>query len=386
MPQTNSWLCQYSICQLGRPYWYATSGQISSESLYVNHVKPSIISALGSYALYNNYESQLGVKVHDCSGLIVGALTCDDVNGEPVSSSPVVHGATSQFYACSPTSETMSDFPYIPGTLVFHTNGEYKSHVGIYVGDFIDADGDSHSNAVVEAMGHNWGVTTTDISNDKWDAWGQLECCTIDTKKGQKFDARSSNGLARGNITINTQNMRPFVATVTPNYSNKIDYDKIKAARISAMMFYAGELYDAGHNQHTYANPHLAKLVQDCNDNGMPYALYVNIRARTEIEADKECRTLYYVISRYAPKLGLWLSLQTNNSIQTNDAILKIYCRYLEQWGFKEKAGLYVTPQQLSRISWPSFQNTLYLWLIDAMDVNTVDDELLQPEMFEVPD
>lgn len=382
MPHTNSWLCQYAICQLGRPYWFATSGQIADADLYYSRV-------VGSGYYYTDYDSQYGEKVHDCSGLIVGALTCSTVDNPPDGSTSVAHGATSQFFQCSPTSETMSDFPYIPGTLVFHTNGEYKSHVGIYVGEFIDADGDSHSDAVVEAMGHYYGgVVTSDISNSKWDAWGQLEACEVDTVKGQKFDARSKSEVKAGSptITINTQKMKPFIVTVLPGYDIKIDYSQIKEARVSGMMFFAGELYDVSHRKHTYKYSKLPELVDHCNNAGLPYALYVNVRARTEIEADEECRALYYVVSEFSPTLGLWLSLHQDNGRDLNDKILNIYYKYIEKWGLKARCGLYVTPQQLSLISWDSFKDRFYLWQIDPMDVSKVDDELLDPSMFEVPD
>ena len=66
--------------------------------------------------------------------------------------------------------------------------------------------------------------------------------------------------------------------------------------------------------------------------------------------------------------------------------ILERYYRYFEKWGITARCGLYVTPQQLTKITWDNFKDRFYLWMIDNMDVTKVDDELLQPEMFEVPD
>lgn len=186
---------------------------------------------------------------------------------------------------------------------------------------------------------------------------------------------------------INTEHMHPFIVTVAPGYRQKIDYTKIQAARVSAMMFFAGELYDASHiKQKVYANPNLAAQVQGCNDAGMPYALYVNVRAKTEIEADEECKVLYYVLAQYPPKLGIWLSIQTGVSPETTNKIIEVYYRYITKWGLKARCGIYVTPTQLQSFTWNSFKDRFYLWQIDPMDVTKVDDELLQPEMFEVPD
>ena len=185
---------------------------------------------------------------------------------------------------------------------------------------------------------------------------------------------------------IQTQSMKPFVVTIPEGRNPKIDYAKIKEARISAMMFFGGSLYDAGHSKRSYVNPYLVNQVQSCNDAGIPYALYVNVRSRNEIEADEECRALYYVVSRYSPSLGLWLSVQTNNTKEVNDKILEVYYRYIEKWGLKARCGLYLTEPQLATITWNSFKDRFYLWEIKSMDVTKVDDELLQPEMFEVPD
>jgi len=104
------------------------------------------------------------------------------------------------------------------------------------------------------------------------------------------------------------------------------------------------------------------------------------------IEADAECRALYYIISRYSPTLGLWLSLQMHNQTEINNDILDVYYKYIDNWGLRARCGLYVTPSQLSRISWNKYQDRFYLWMIDKMPVADIDDELLQPEMFEVPD
>ena len=92
------------------------------------------------------------------------------------------------------------------------------------------------------------------------------------------------------------------------------------------------------------------------------------------------------MVSRFLPPLGLWLSLDLGGDKEMNNKILEVYYRYLDKWGLTGRCGLYVTPEQLARISWTTFQDRFYLWEIASLDVTTVDDELLQPEMFEVPD
>lgn len=382
MPNTNSWLCTYAIAQLGRPYWYACSGQISTPELYASRVKPNYT--------YNNYMDQLGVKVHDCSGLILGALTCDDVNGVPNGSAPVDHSATSQYNkSCSPKG-SMSTFPKTPGTLVFHTEGSKKKHVGIYVGSFTDLDGKSYTDAVVEAMGHNWGVTTTQVTNNKWDCWGQLKFCERDVNSNTHFDARVILGTnevvtqSSETININTENLRPYIATVIGESDIKIDYKKLADAKVSAMMFYGGQMYDAQHRKLThYINPSLATQVQRCNDAGMPYGLYVNVRATSVIEADAECRALYYIISRYPPQLGIWLTTHFGDNTSLNNSILDVYYKYIYKWGLGARCGLYINKAQLDKISWGSYNQKFYLWLVDHMKADEIAD-LLDPDTFEV--
>ena len=395
MPKTNSWLCTYALGQIGRPYWYGCQGQISTKSLYTNQVLPTLKSL--KYATYSNYTSQLNKKVHDCAGLVAGALMCDSIDGKPVRSSPIATGATSQYNGnCKSKANTMSSFPYIPGTLVFcKGSGSVKTHVGIYVGTYVDKNGVKKTDVVVEARNHASGVVTSSVKNSKWGAWGQLSCCTINTTKGMVFTIGADPGTSgisssvtdNTQITIETKNMRPFVATIPQGVNPTIDYTKLQDARVSAMMFFAGELFDVSHTQKTYVNPHLKSQIQSCNDNGMPYSLYANVRAHTVIEADLECRALYYIVSQYPPSLGIWLSLQTTASLEITNSIVEVYYKYIETWGLKNKCGLYVTKSQLAKITWNSFKDRFYLWMIDdSVDINTLGNTLLQPELFEVPD
>lgn len=204
-------------------------------------------------------------------------------------------------------------------------------------------------------------------------------------EEGSSDDSSESEESSNDGSEINTAVMRPFVATLSPQFNNTLDYTKIRQARISAMAFYGGALFDVSHMQRTYENPHLAKLTTDCNNANMPFMLYVITRARSVKEADDECQALYYVISQFPPELGLWIKIETNNSTSTNDDIIELYYKYAEKWGIKSKIGLYLDYDRLSCITWTQFQDRFYLWLVAPKDVSTIDDELLQPELFEVP-
>ena len=396
MPNTNSWLCIYAIAQLGRPYKMGSSG----EAIESTQAKLKQKDWESSSTAYDNPNKGKVVKTHDCSGLFVGALSCEDVNGPKILSTPLYHGATKQYwdFCKHQRGDSISTFPRIPGMLVFRSKGSTtKEHVGVYIGKFIDLNGNPHEDYVIDAKGRDWGVIMGPLfkkdGSSRWDCWGQLDLCEQDTSPDSVFDARTNSMIheapedTTGDIqpvTIATENMKPFVATVLGQYNPKLNYDKIKEARISAMMLYGGELFDVSHTKHTYINPALLNQVAQCNAAGLPYALYVNVRARNEIEADAECKALYYVISQCPPKLGLWLSLQMNNSRELNDKIIEIYYKFIYRWGLTDKCGLYVTPKQLETITWENFQDAFYLWYISPEDVNNVDDELLNPDLFDI--
>ena len=396
MPNTNSWLCIYAIAQLGKPYKMGSSG----EAIKSTQAKLKQKDWESSSTAYDNPNNGKVVKTHDCSGLFVGALSCEDVNGPKILSTPLYHGATKQYwdFCKHQRGDSISTFPRIPGMLVFRSKGSTtKEHVGVYIGKFIDLNGNPHEDYVIDAKGRDWGVIMGPLfkkdGSSRWDCWGQLDLCEQDTSPDSVFDARTNSMIHEAPedttgdiqpITIATENMKPFVATVLGEYNPKLNYDKIKDARISAMILYGGELFDVSHIKHTYINPALANQVAQCNASGLPYAMYVNVRARNEIEADAECKALYYVISHYPPKLGIWLSLNIGDNVEMNNKIIDIYYKFIYKWGLADRCGLYVTSSQLKKITWENYEEVFYLWYIDPKDVNEVDDELLDPTMFDL--
>ena len=380
MAKKASTLCSYVIKQIGKPYWFATAGQIASSKLYKYMKKYH-----AKYYKASDFISQYGQKVHDCSGLIVAAL-----------GSSVKHGATSQYKQCSTKSPNKKNFPAIPGTLVFvnsNSSGSKKSHVGVYIGNLTTADGKKYTDAVVEAKGHKWGVVVSRWSDSKWNSWGQLKSslCEYNTEKNQSFIATKSNSSVNtvANVDpksfIKLDQISPYMATLGPSVKSA-DFSFLKKNNVSAIMIYGGALYDATHReQKQYVNPNLASLAKGCTEANLPFALYVDVRSRTEIEADAECRALYYVISEYPPKFGVWLHLDTKNKQALNDKIITIYYNYFQQWGLTDRCGIYIKISDLSSISWGKFQDKFYLCGIDkTLDFKKVENKLLEPSMFEV--
>lgn len=152
--KTASGLVEYSIAQLGKPYWYGTFGQTASAALLAQKRAqyPERYTA-------DDFESQFGQKVHDCVGLIKGYRWCDTPDSEPAYKS-VQDVAVSGLYMSCPENGSIDTMPGIPGVCVFMRD---MSHVGVYVGD----------GYVVEATGHARGVVKTKLAGRGWGLWGK---------------------------------------------------------------------------------------------------------------------------------------------------------------------------------------------------------------------
>ena len=159
-----SWLVSYVRSQLGRPYWYGTFGQTASAALYRSKKAqyPSQYTA-------SDFPSQYGKKVHDCAGLVKGALWCSSVDGSPSYNASEDYNAN-RFYLNSVSKGPISTLPDVPGMLVFKGTDKNKNHIGVYIG----------SGKVIEAKGHKYGVVQSAISSG-WKYWGKCNLISYDT-------------------------------------------------------------------------------------------------------------------------------------------------------------------------------------------------------------
>ena len=152
--KTASGLVEYSIAQLGKPYWYGTFGQIANAGLLAAKRQQ-----YPGYYTAGDFPAQFGQKVHDCVGLIKGYLWCDTPDSEPAYKS-VQDVAVSGLYMSCPENGSIDTMPDIPGVCVFMRD---MSHVGVYIGD----------GYVVEATGHARGVVKSKLAGRGWGLWGK---------------------------------------------------------------------------------------------------------------------------------------------------------------------------------------------------------------------
>ena len=158
-----SWLVTYVRSQLGRPYWYGTFGQTASAALY-----RSKKSQYPSQYTASDFPSQYGKKVHDCAGLVKGALWCSSVDGAPSYNASEDYNAN-RFYLNSVSKGPISSLPDVPGMLVFKGTDKNKNHIGDYIG----------SGKVIEAKGHKYGVVESSVSSG-WKYWGKCNLISYD--------------------------------------------------------------------------------------------------------------------------------------------------------------------------------------------------------------
>ena len=153
MSITNKQLVEYVKGQIGRPYWFGCFGQKASTSLLTSKRKQ-----YPSYYEDADFALQFGKKVHDCGGLIKGAIFCDGaIDAAPKYNKKYDVDSDTMLTQCS-ESGAIGTLPEIEGVLVFK-----KGHVGVYVGN----------GNVVEARGHRYGVLESKLNDVGWTHWGK---------------------------------------------------------------------------------------------------------------------------------------------------------------------------------------------------------------------
>lgn len=157
MAITSDKLLYYCKNQLGRPYWYGTFGQIGTPTLYSQ-------KAAQYPSQYNKWDKktfidQFGQRVHDCVGLIKGAVWSDgDPNATPKYNQAQDVSANGLIKLCTEQGP-IKDIPEIPGLIVWK-----DSHVGVYIGD----------GYCIEAKGHAYGVVKSKVADRPFTKWGKL--------------------------------------------------------------------------------------------------------------------------------------------------------------------------------------------------------------------
>lgn len=152
--KTNSGLVNYAKAQIGKPYWFGTFGQLTTEKLWNDKAAqyPKYYSATRKKKAI---PSQLGKKAHDCVGLIKGYLWCDSADGLPKYNAKEDWSAD-MTYNKATVKGTIAGIPEKPGICVWR-----KGHIGVYIGN----------GKVVEAKGFDYGVVESKLAGSSFTHW-----------------------------------------------------------------------------------------------------------------------------------------------------------------------------------------------------------------------
>ena len=404
-------LIDYCIAQLGRPYYTGGTGHILTEDKYKDF-KANAHWDSDTLALYEaDYKSQIGQKVHDCSGLIKGycwtsgpdagfkggsdyqSNGCEDCDVDTMESQ------------CTNRHSLTDTSTLVPGALLFNGAG----HVGVYVG----------AGKIVEARSHILGVCLTDLKErmkanpayppmiryglftpaiDYSDNYTEINTPiraitnSNDTTTDQVAIVETSQPASGTKTTsavvpieYDAECMAPYIAVVSRNY--ELNYEKAKENRIFGCIFEAGKLFDTRHNRlKVFASPKIDKQCNECVAANMPYGLYFQSNARTETEAKEEIYYLSFILNRHPPKLGVWIDITSYSKDykSRNNKILDVYKTRLWDLGLKENIGLYAKTNIYDIIDWKAKSLDWLLWLYKPVTDIKVLDNNITPSFFKV--
>lgn len=152
--KTNFFLVEYAKAQVGRPYWFGTFGQISDAKVWENKAKqyPKYYSETRKKKAI---PAQCGKKVHDCAGLIKGALWSETAD-TPAKYKAAEDWSADMMYNKATEKGPIKSIPEIPGILVWR-----KGHIGVYIG----------GGKVVEAKGFDYGVVESKLAGSTFTHW-----------------------------------------------------------------------------------------------------------------------------------------------------------------------------------------------------------------------
>lgn len=259
-------------------------------------------------------------------------------------------------------------------------------HTAMYVGDgqLVEASQNEFKGAHGGKEGDQtgWEVWVHNYYNDKWFTAFRYTAGGYTTTAG--LNGLTAFGAAFGGaVNVDWTTFTPYIATIDRK-SEDIDIDKLKEIKVVALMIEGGFLYDKSHMVVArYRNPKIDEQVKLAKDAEMPYALYFDIRARNVDEAKAELQELQFIIQKYTPPLGCWLTFAFKEEDKTmNDSIIKTYKERLTRLGLVGKMGFYVDRDQIATISWDEWKEDFYWWMVEHVEEISEVEQLLYPEFF----
>lgn len=198
--------------------------------------------------------------------------------------------------------------------------------------------------------------------------------------------ATSETEALKAQSTISIKSIKPYVIAPSPSILN-VDYASLKDLGVVGAMLDAGARYDKNHSLIRYRSEKIYRQTAEVQGAGLFHSYIYTTRARTTKEVREEAYWFYYVVSKYPPKLGVWLRCEFDVSNDKAEKLVQDWYYFFVDWGLKSKCGLRCTKKQAEKIGWPKQCEYMPLWLEGELPENVCpDDEILTPSFFKMND
>ena len=207
--------------------------------------------------------------------------------------------------------------------------------------------------------------------------------------KTEEVYTDNAGGATIGSVDIrqyiNWNALTPYLVTVDRNTSN-YDFSKLKDKKVVGTLIEAGYMYDSLHNiQKRFRNSKVDLQVAAAQKAEMYWGFFITARARTKAEVKKEVYEASFMIRKYPPLFGVWL---TTNFFYKDDKsktqqLLDWYQEELMNLGLVGKMGLLTTNSTLDIIDWEdTYCKDWHYWMIDHVKSISEIEQLLDPEFW----
>lgn len=180
--------------------------------------------------------------------------------------------------------------------------------------------------------------------------------------------------------------VKAYVATID-QYSPNLDFKKFEDKDIVGVIVHAGRRFNSNHTVRSdFKNPRVDEQIKQITQSAVPFGFYFNACGRNTDEIREEIYDLSFIVRKYPPRLGLWLKTEFIGSRSTNDKLLNDYYNRLLKLGFARQLGLYVTPQQLRKITWNNHKDSWWLWRVEHFKSQSEIDGDISYDTFKTPE
>lgn len=198
--------------------------------------------------------------------------------------------------------------------------------------------------------------------------------------------AKSQADALRVQSTVAIKSIKPYVIAPKPTHLN-VNYEALRQLGVVGVMLNAGERFNSNHERVDYRTTTIYQQTLEVKAASLPYAYYYTTHCRSIAELREEAYWFYFVVSKYPPKLGVWLRCQFDVNSTLAQQFVEEWYLFFVDWGLKSKCGLYCTKDQATKIAWPKQKTYMPLWLEGELtDSVCPDDELLTPSFFKLDD